>query len=124
RADIDIYNIVRQRFSDSRVGRVLPLTLNFRSAPQLCDWANEVFRTRFPVEPDAHAPRFAPLDADPDKKVSGEVVTLTHACDKDQLVSQDAAKIAGYIRAEVDAGRSRFSDFLILTRRKRDISSY
>jgi ATP-dependent helicase/nuclease subunit A len=35
RADIDIYNIVRQRFKDG-VGGVLPLTLNFRSAPQLC----------------------------------------------------------------------------------------
>ena len=44
RADIDIYNIVRQRFSEPGVGRVLPLTLNFRSAPQLCNWANEVFQ--------------------------------------------------------------------------------
>jgi ATP-dependent exoDNAse (exonuclease V) beta subunit len=49
RADVDIYNIVRQRFSDPAVGRLVPLTLNFRSAPQLCDWANEVFHTR-PVE--------------------------------------------------------------------------
>ena len=63
RADIDIYNIVRQRFSDPAVGRVVPLTLNFRSAPQLCNWANEVFQTRFPAEPTVHAPRFAALDA-------------------------------------------------------------
>ena len=29
-------------------------------------------------------------------------------------------KIATYIRSEVDAGRRRFRDFLILTRKKRD----
>jgi len=42
RADIDVYNIVRQRFSEPGVGSVLPLTLNFRSAPQLCNWANDI----------------------------------------------------------------------------------
>ena len=120
RADIDIYNIVRQRFSDRGVGRVLPLTLNFRSAPQLCNWANDVFRTRFPAEPTVHAPRYAPLDANPDNKLSGEVCTLTHACDKTDVLAQDAEQIARWIRAEVDAGRRQFSDFLILTRKKKD----
>ena len=48
RADIDIYNLVRERFSDPAIGRVLPLTMNFRSVPPLCDWANTVFETRFP----------------------------------------------------------------------------
>ena len=48
RADIDIYNIVRDRFSDPAVGLVLPLTMNFRSVPSLCNWANEVFKTRIP----------------------------------------------------------------------------
>ena len=56
RADIDIYNIVRQRFSGPGGGRVVPLTLNFRSAPQLCNWANEVFQTRFPPAADDACP--------------------------------------------------------------------
>jgi ATP-dependent helicase/nuclease subunit A len=120
RADIDIYNIVRQRFSEPGVGRVLPLTLNFRSAPQLCNWANDVFQTRFPSEPTVHAPRFAALDADPDQKISGDVVTLTHTCDKGDLQAEDADHIARYIRSEVDARRRQFSDFLILTRKKKD----
>ena len=120
RQDIDIYNIVRQRFSEPSVGRVLPLTLNFRSAPQLCNWANEVFKTRFPVEPTVHAPRFASLDADPDKKISGDVFTLAHTCDKGDLQAEDAEQIARYIRSEVDAGRRQFNDFLILTRKKKD----
>jgi ATP-dependent helicase/nuclease subunit A len=120
RADIDIYNLVRQRFSDPAAGRVLPLTLNFRSAPQLCNWANEVFQTRFPAEPTMHAPRFAALDASHSNTASGGVFTLTHNCGREELQEQDAAKIATYIRSEVDAGRRRFRDFLILTRRKRD----
>jgi ATP-dependent helicase/nuclease subunit A len=119
RADIDIYNIVRQRFSDPAVGRVVPLTLNFRSARRLCDWANEVFETRFPAEPTVHAPRFAALDANPSNKASGGVFTITHTCDREDLQEQDAEKIATYIRSEVEAGRRRFRDFLILTRKKR-----
>lgn len=119
RADIDIYNVVRERFSDPAVGRVVPLTLNFRSVPQLCNWANEVFQTRFPAEPTVHAPRFAALDSN-NNTGSGGVFTITHNCDRSMLQEQDAEKIAIYIRSEVDAGRRRFSDFLILTRKKRD----
>jgi len=124
RADIDIYNIVRRRFIDPAVGRVLPLTLNFRSVPQLCTWANEVFQSRFPAEPTKHAPRFAALDPTRSNIASGGVSTLTHTCDRKALQKQDAEKIASYIRSEVDAGRRRFRDFLILTRKKRGIASY
>ncbi|MFZ0312649.1 MAG: UvrD-helicase domain-containing protein [Candidatus Korobacteraceae bacterium] len=119
RADIDIYSLVRQRFSDHEVGKVLPLTLNFRSTPAICEWANEVFETRFPAEPTAYAPRFTALDAER-ADASGGVFTLSHNCDSSELQRQDAEKIAACIRTEVDAGRSQFSDFLILTRKKRD----
>jgi ATP-dependent helicase/nuclease subunit A len=117
RADIDIYNLVRERFSDPSVGRVVPLTKNFRSVAPLCAWANDVFKTRFPAEPTIHAPRFAALDADENRPQCGGVFTLTHGLK--EIQAQDAAKIARYIRSEVDAGRRRFSDFLILTRKKR-----
>ena len=119
RADIDIYNIVRERFSTKGVGVILPLTMNFRSGPDLCRWANTVFETCFPKEPTAHAPRFAPLDPNPERAGRAEVCTLTYHCDKAaELPSADAARIAAYIRSEVDAGRRHFGDFLILTRKK------
>ena len=118
RADIGIYNIVRARFSDPASGRVLPLTMNFRSGSPLCDWANRVFTTRFPAVPTAQSPRFAALDAEK-KDGTGGVFTLTHTCKSGDMLEEDAEKIATYIRSEVDAGRRRFSDFLILTRRKR-----
>jgi ATP-dependent helicase/nuclease subunit A len=120
RADIDIYNIVRQRFSDPTIGRVLSLTMNFRSVPALCDWANEIFQTRFPDNPTAYSPRFAALDSKEEGSTSGGVFTLTHACTHTEVMQQDAERIASYIRSEVDAKRRRFSDFLILTRKKRD----
>ena len=84
RADIDIYNIVRRALQRPGVGRVVPLTLNFRSVPELCDWANTVFETRFPKEPTVHAPRFAPLDADPEAEAAGGGVVYAdaHTCDK------------------------------------------
>jgi ATP-dependent helicase/nuclease subunit A len=120
RADIDIYNIVRRRFTDPAVGRVVSLTRNFRSVPKLCNWANEVFQTRFPAVPTAYAPAFAALDPNEGNVASGGVFTITHNCRREELHQQDAEKIATYIRSEVDAGRRRFSDFLILTRKKRD----
>jgi len=120
RADIDIYNLVRARFSDPAVGCVLPLTMNFRSVPALCKWANDVFETRFPIEPNAHSPRFAALDAKDEGEATGGVFTLTHNCERNEAIDQDAERIATYVRSEVDAKRRKFSDFLILTRKKRN----
>jgi ATP-dependent helicase/nuclease subunit A len=98
RADIDIYNIVRRRFSDPAVGQVLPLTLNFRSSPRLCAWANEVFQARFPVEPTVYSPRFAALDANSSESNSPGVFTITHACENKAIQEQDAQKITTCIR--------------------------
>jgi ATP-dependent helicase/nuclease subunit A len=119
RADIDIYNLVRARFSDPAIGRVLPLTMNFRSVSPLCDWANDVFKTRFHDEPTRHSPKFAALEPHKQQPSAGGVFTITHSCDRSDVLTQDAARIATYIRIEVDANRRKFSDFLILTRKKR-----
>jgi len=121
RADIEIYNTVRERFSDPATGRVVPLTMNFRSVPALCDWANTVFVDQFPKEPTPHSPRFQALDSkdEASKPSSGGVFTITHTCDYKDVPAEDAAKIARHIKAEVDAGRRKYSDFLILTRKKK-----
>jgi ATP-dependent helicase/nuclease subunit A len=128
RADIEIYNIVRERFSDAVTGRVLPLTMNYRSAPKLCAWANEVFEKQFPPAPTTHSPRFAALDPRDDgdtkaiRKKAGAVgiFTLTHGGpDQRAVLAEDAQKIARFIRNEVDAKRHTYSDFLILTRKKK-----
>ena len=122
RADIEIYNTVRERFSQPAMGRVVTLTTNFRSTPALCEWANGVFDGPFPSSPTQHSPRFARLDPNPERKASraGGICTLTYTCDGKEVPGEDSARIARYIRSEVDSGRRKYSDFLILTRKKKD----
>jgi ATP-dependent helicase/nuclease subunit A len=124
RADIEIYNTVRARLDDPPVSEVLSLTTNFRSVPELCDFANKVFQQKFPTEATAWSPKFAPLDKH--RKGAGEVWTLTTRADCEQrdIPTDEAERIARYIRAEVDAQRRKFGDFLILTRKKRNLSIY
>ena len=104
RADIDIYNIVRERFSDPSVGRVVPLTMNFRSVAPLCDLGER--RLQDPVPGGADHPCAALCRAGraiENRPQCGGVFTLTHGLK--EIQAQDAAKIARYIRSEVDAGR-------------------
>ena len=126
RADIDIYNTVRARLDDPPVSDVLSLTTSFRSVPALCDFANEVFQHQFPSKPTPQSPKFAPLDA-PSAEGAGGVFTLTIPaadCEQGDIPADEATRIARYIRAEVDAGRRTFGDFLILTRKKKNLSTY
>src|SRR5215210_1826422 len=92
RADIEIYNTVRERFSDPAMGRVVPLTMNFRSVPALCDWANGVFAGQFPSAPTVHSPQFARLDPNTGEgarapKGSSGLFTLTHSCPESKEVA-------------------------------------
>src|SRR5262249_5800861 len=102
RADIEIYNTVRERFSDPATGRVLPLTMHFRSSAPLCDWANQVFAQRFPKKPSQYSPRFAALEPKDGAAAAGGVFTITHTCDRKDAGRFDAEAIASYVRVEVD----------------------
>ena len=125
RADIDIYNEVRAKLADT--GEVLPLTTNFRSVPALCQWANDVFRQQFPRNPTAQSPKFAPLDANRSSRKSGNgvftlMVPLT--IDEWEVAKTEGEKIARFIRGEVDAQQRKWGDFLILTRKKKNLEQY
>jgi ATP-dependent helicase/nuclease subunit A len=126
RADIDIYNVVRDRLNDPRSGQVLSLTTNFRSVPALCEWANDVFRQQFPAEPTTYSPKFAPLDAHRAKQTRAGVHTLTIAdlVDKADVPGAEADRIARFIRSEVDGKRRSFGDFLVLTRKRKNLAVY
>jgi ATP-dependent helicase/nuclease subunit A len=125
RADIDVYNSARKRFEEH--GAVVPLTTNFRSVPALCGWANDVFKSKFPDEATVYSPKFAPLDAERKKGGAGTglfTLTVPDTVDKSDLVDEEAGCIARVIRADVDAGRRGFGDFLILTRKKKQLDRY
>jgi len=128
RADIDIYNHVRSVIGGPGDANVVSLTTNFRSVPQLCDWANQVFATKFGSKSGAYSPAFAPLAAvrrsrgsEEDRGEGGQTAlfTLTYASQEDESL-----RIANYIRSEVDAGRRGFGDFLILTRKRKPLKVY
>jgi len=61
RADIDIYNLVKNRIKEGG-GQVLELTANFRSLPCIADRVNPVFKGVFPAGPNDYQARFAPLE--------------------------------------------------------------
>jgi ATP-dependent helicase/nuclease subunit A len=127
RADIDIYNEVSAKIAEPDTGEVLPLTTNFRSVPALCEWANIVFRQQFPPNPTAHSPKFAPLDANRNSGKSGNGVftlTIPLTIDEWEVARTEGENIARFIRGEVDAQRRKWGEFLILTRKKRNLGQY
>jgi ATP-dependent helicase/nuclease subunit A len=119
RADIDIYNHVRRVIGGDDESNVVPLTTNFRSVPQLCDWANQVFAPKFGTESTVYSPAFAPLVAHSTRHKALGLFTLTSS---DQ--SEEAAAIARYIHSEVTSGRRGYGDFLILTRKRKPLKVY
>ena len=127
RADIDIYNQVRERLAGPDGAGLVPLTTNFRSVPALCDWANTVFKGLFPATPTPQAPQFAPLDhhrsANPSRLALATLTTPATVEQRD-LLADEAERIARYIRSEVHAGRRKYGDFLILTRKRKPLKPY
>jgi ATP-dependent helicase/nuclease subunit A len=121
RADIDVYNTVRDIVLASG-GEVLPLTACWRSLPEVCALANSVFPTRFPATPTAEAPMFEPLDpirrAPEDAALATGIAKLTvpAGVNRSQVAAAEADRIATYIKGEVEAGRRQYRDFLVLTR--------
>ncbi len=127
RADIDIYQRVRQRI-EATGGQVTTLTACFRSVPALCDWVNRAFGALFPAEPTPHQPGFAGLQAARDEAGAALGVRALEIPDTvsggDAVAAFDAAVIARFIRSQVDARRRAPGDFLILTRTRKALPTY
>ncbi|MDK2744406.1 MAG: UvrD-helicase domain-containing protein [Nitrospira sp. BO4] len=126
RADIDTYQRVRHRIRTTG-GEVVSLTASFRSTGSLCDWTNEVFQRVLPHEATPQQPAFEGLYPASSEAASGpHVVKLTSPATmgESQIVSSEAATIAAYIQAEIDAGRRQPGDFLVLTRKRRALERY
>jgi ATP-dependent helicase/nuclease subunit A len=120
RADIEVYQLARQRIEDGG-GAIVPLTTCFRSGPAICAWANNAFSSLFPREATAQQPGFERLDpgaTDPKSAVGAMRLPHDASIDHGEVLAADASAIARYIRAEVDAGRRTWGDFLLLTRKK------
>jgi ATP-dependent helicase/nuclease subunit A len=135
RADIETYDRVRERIVASG-GRVLKLTTNFRSCPEVCDWVNETFSKIFPPAASREQAADAPLVPDrPNAGGFSGAVRLDVAAGKtrESVAAVDAVRIASWIRAAIDAkveipsAGSRAAepgDFLILFRYKKLMDLY
>ncbi len=127
RADIETYNVVRDRIEESG-GRVLRLTANFRSTGQICGWVNSVFGGIFPPAPAPEQAAYVPLaPARPEAKLrSGawRLETRTGTAGNEAIVRQDSDRIARWIAGAIGRGDHTPGDFLILFRKRAFMSVY
>ena len=128
RADITVYNAVKDRFK--AFGSVLGLEATFRSVPAVAALVNGVFEggEGLPPVATAHQAAFAPLlpqrSERPDKP-DGVFHYLIENAARDAMVSEDAAKLATWIGRRCAPGGDRTpGDFLILTRYRKDLEPY
>jgi len=145
RADIDTYNLVKERIEASG-GEVLYLTANFRSLRPLADWVNPLFKGAFPLKGDRRQAGFEPLETvreGADQAWEGVYkITVPQVArnSQDPIAAYDAGVIADWI-AWALAGNVRLvrtgeekrrgvgeearpEDFLILFRYKKNMSDY
>jgi ATP-dependent helicase/nuclease subunit A len=144
RADIDIYNLVKERIEASG-GETLVLSANFRSLRPIADWVNPLFDPAsggaFPVRADAYQAGFMPLETvrgrGPGTLVGVRKITVPavpyHR--KEEIAAIDSARIAGFIAwalagnllLDDGTGGARPAepgDFLVLFRYKDRMSKY
>ncbi len=142
RADIDTYNEVK-RIIEKSGGAVIPLTVNFRSLPAVCDWLNPVFRSKFPDRATSCQAAFEPLKAHRKNKEGGiKRITLEKEERHNQtaVAGRDAERIASWIdwalkgnfkvvrnNEKISDGKTEAAepgDFMILLRYKGHLSIY
>jgi ATP-dependent helicase/nuclease subunit A len=144
RADIDIYNRVKERIEASG-GETLRLSANFRSLGSIADWVNPLFDPRsegaFPAAADAYQAGFMPLETMRGRgrqSLSGVRKTMIPAVArhaKEEITEIDSRRVAGFIawglagNLALDGGDegprpAEPGDFLILFRYKDRMSKY
>ena len=140
RADIDIYNLVKTIF-DGSGGEVLNLYSNFRSLPFMQEAVEDVFKSILPEEETRYQARYFPLDTV--KELNGDcnfgvMENPIRTVDRHipaEVARIDAARIANWIKSAVNGSirlqdddgnalKPRYSDFLILTKNKKNLKIY
>jgi len=144
RADIDIYNLVKDRIVRSG-GEVLELSANYRSLGAIADWINPLFdpdrEGLFPKESNAYQAGFIRLDpmrgrgTEPLSGVRRITVPAVPRHAKEPIADLDSRRLAGFVywaldgnlTLEEEGGVSRPAtpgDFLVLFRNKHRMNMY
>ncbi len=111
RADITTYLAVKDRIK-SVGGSVRQLFTNFRSAPSICAFVNEVFRPMFSGDDVVAGRQAQHVDLTPFRSVAtvnGIVSLETLQASKDPMAEDEARRVARWIRNAVD-GKMQISD--------------
>ncbi len=114
RADIETYNLVRERMDE-----VIALSTSFRSRPGLCQWTNEVFGQLLPAEPTHEQAAFSPLE--PVEEGPASVWRNVETC---QRYTEAAACEAERIAAWIDGSAYKPGDFMLLTWKREHLGLY
>jgi ATP-dependent helicase/nuclease subunit A len=144
RADIDIYNLVKERIAAAG-GETLALSANFRSIRAIADWVNPLFDPErgglFPAGPDAYQARFMRLETArgqgrrPLTGVRKATVPAVKRHAKEEIADLDSRRVAGFVawavagNLSIEAGGggprpAEPGDFLVLFRYKDRMSKY
>ena len=136
RADIDTYHQVK-RIIENTGGKVLKLTSNFRSLHALSRHINPLFEKLLPERDTPEQAAYAPMltQQEGDEPSLQGVLRNPVSPDfqrKDDIIAEDARRIAALIRQWVDKGQAigtsekaaAYGDFLILTRYRDGLSAY
>ena len=107
RADIDIYNKVRDILL-RQGGEGLTLTTNFRSVQGIGKHLNQVHRKKFPSEPNSYQAAYASLDtvrSDSEGALCGvKILPCEAGSNKEEVAAEDACNIAKVIQWAVAGG--------------------
>ena len=128
RADIAVYNLVRDRFRD--FGDVLELVANFRSLPPIGTLVDAVFGEdgRFGEEATARQAAFAPLRTrrlpDPERQGVYEYLVEPDGRSYSAAAADGARRLVPWIAEQIRSGRRSPGDFLILARLKGELATY
>jgi len=118
RADIDVYNLVKDRIEASG-GETLALSANFRSLRPVADWINPLFDPAsggaFPAVPNAYQAGFMPLEAargggrGPLAGVRKITIPAVSRHGKDEITETDSERLARFVAWSL-AGNLRLDD--------------
>ena len=124
RADISLYEIVKQRFED--FGDVLLLEANFRSLPAIGTLVKGVFdrADRFARADTDRQAAFAPLVTRRGQSPGLLAVYGVRGRRQGEVARDEAGRIAAWIARRVRAGERRPEDFMILTRTRKHLPVY
>ncbi len=124
RADITIYNQVKQRMREC--GEVVELTANFRSRPSIAGFVNATFNGPFPPQESETQAAFALMNAQKESLAGAGVrwYVLDDDGERNTMEREDPERLAHWIAERIRRGERRPGDFLLLTRVNRLLSGY